>query len=121
MESASEHSIASRIWFWAHLLLVVLAWMGPFIADWYILAVAYGLVLVQFLVFNRCLMNAHHHLEENDNYNTFYAQLLESVGIHLPRKPLKRFVRTWLYMLLGVLAWCIQVPGNYVPPLHIQL
>ena len=121
MDSVGERTISSRLWFWAHFLLVVLAWMGPFLADWYILACAYGFVLLQFVVFNRCLMNAHHDLEEEDNHNTFYAQLLESVGIRLPRKPLKRFVRTWLYMLLGILAWVIQVPGRYIPPIHIHL
>lgn len=121
MESATGSSLSSKLWFWSHLALVILAWTGPFIADWYLLACGYGLVLLQFAVFKRCLMNDKHDLIEEDNHNTFYAQLLESVGIRIPRKPLKQFVRTWLYALLGFFAWLLQVKGGYIPPFHIDL
>lgn len=113
-------SVKAKLWWSFHLLLVLLAWAGPFLADWYIVSFAYGLVLLQFLVFNRCLINAQHDLKESDDHNTFYAELLESVGIRFKRKPLKVFVRGWLYGLLGLFAFLIQFFGGYNPPLHLQ-
>lgn len=120
MPSAKASTTSSRLWFWFHFLLVVLAWTGPFLFDWYLMVTAYGLVLLQFVVFNRCLVNAKHDLVEQDTDNTFYAELLESAGIHLPKKPLKYFVRTWLYVILGAIAFLIQVYGQYTPPLALS-
>jgi len=108
----------SRVWFMAHLGLVILAWTGPFIFDWYLMIAGYSVVLLQFVVFRRCLINARHNLNEEVDDHTFYAELLESIGIYLPRKPLKKFVRNWLYILLGGFAFCLQYFGGYVPPLH---
>ena len=118
---SDTNTASASFWWWLHLGLVILAWTGPFIADWYIVSIGYALVLLQFLVFKRCLVNAQHDLNEADDDNTFYAHLLESLGIFLPRKPLKIFVRSWLYAILGVFAYVLQDFGGYHPPLHLHL
>ncbi|MEZ4948393.1 MAG: hypothetical protein R2784_03225 [Saprospiraceae bacterium] len=68
---ASEHNAT----FWFHVLVTVLGWIGPFLFSWYILVPIYLLVLIQFVIFGRCLMNGQHGLDDSDA--TFYSYLLE--------------------------------------------
>jgi hypothetical protein len=100
--------------FWLHVLVTLLAWIGPFIINWWVMVAIYGLVLLQFLVLNRCVMNAGHELEEGEGV-TFYAYLLEKAGIHFPRVPLKKFVRGQLYLWLSVGVIVLQTVAGYRP------
>lgn len=100
--------IAHKLTFALHLLVTLLAWAGPFLFSWWLMAVAYGAVQLQFWVFGACLMNKHHGLEET-NDATFYSHLFTQLGIpHRPRQ-VKRVVRNGLYLLLGAWAWVWQV------------
>ncbi|MFN7014866.1 MAG: hypothetical protein ACK4ON_11420, partial [Bacteroidia bacterium] len=86
---------------------------------WWVMCIIYGVVLLQFAVFNRCLMNAGHHIEEDKDF-TFYAYLLEKLNIHFPRKPLKTFVRSYLYAFLGLFSYLLQEVWMYTPPLQLD-
>jgi hypothetical protein len=72
--------------------------------------VAYALVVLQFIVFEKCLLNAQHGLmEDQDTDATFYSELFSTVGIRHNRKKLKRFVRIWLYPLLALWTLVLQL------------
>lgn len=104
-----QKSLKSEAVFWLHLLLVIGAWVGPFVISWKILVPAYLLVMLQFAVFDRCLMNEHHGLDEKADDRIFYTDLLERIGFRPNRKMLKRFVRRYLYLLLSAVALLWQV------------
>jgi hypothetical protein len=113
-----EKKLSSRhdATFWFHLLITVLAWVGPFLFSWPLMVGAYFVIVLQFAVFDRCLLNARHGLStETDPNATFYTYLFEEVGIRLPRRPLKLFVRIFLYPLLGLFAWWWQAGLGYAP------
>jgi len=94
--------------FWMHLFVTSLAWVGPFLFSWYLMLIAYSLVQLQYQVFNRCLMNNGHALNE-ENYQTFYHYLFTKMGMTLDRKMVKFFVRQRLNYFLGAFAVFWQV------------
>ena len=95
-QSESSHNMT----FWFHLFITVLAWVGPFFFSWYLMVAAYLVVVLQFIFFNRCLLNAKHDLSDA-NDATFYSYLFEQIGIEVNRKQLKKFVRRYVYILLA--------------------
>jgi len=102
--------MTNRLSFVFHLLLVLLAWVGPFLASWHIMLVAYALVVLQFFAFEKCLLNAQHGLlEDEDPDATFYSEIFTAFGISHNRKVLKTFVRTWLYPLLALWTVVLQL------------
>ena len=105
--------------FWLHLAITLFAWVGPFLIDWWLMCAIYAIVLLQFAVLNKCVVNAGHDLEEGEGI-TFYAFLFESFGIYFPRKPLKWVVRGPLYLILGILTWYLQVYLGYKPVVHLD-
>lgn len=102
--------------FWFHLFITILAWVGPFLFTWYLMLIAYGIVILQFMVFNKCLLNAKHDLSDA-NDATFYSYLLEQLGVEVNRKKLKGFVRKYLYLLLGAVAVFWQLVLGFQPML----
>ena len=105
----------SELVFAAHLFVTLLAWVAPFLFTWWLLALAYSAVLLQFRIFGRCLMNQHHDLAEED-HNTFYSHLLERLGFRPNRRRLKILVRQYLYPVLAVIAFLWQA-GLGIEPL----
>lgn len=97
---ASKHNFM----FWIHLLITVLAWVGPFLFSWQIMCVAYTIILLQFLVFNKCLLNAKHELTDSVD-STFYSYLFESCGMTVNRRLIRIIARRYLYFVLGFIAW----------------
>ncbi len=106
MQTGTAHS-THNIVFWLHLALVLLALSGPFLFSWFLLIPAYGIVLIQFLFFRKCLMNKAHDLTDPDT--TFYSYLFEKTGWRPDRKKVKLFVRRYLYLLLAAVAITWQV------------
>lgn len=98
--------------FWFHLFITILAWVGPFLFSWYLMLTAYLIVVLQFMVFNKCLLNAKHDLKTEGDA-TFYSYLFEQMGLEVDRTRLKRFVRRYLYPVLGVFTVLLQVYFGY--------
>lgn len=117
MESAAASAINSKYnsGFWVHLSLTALSWFIPFLFDWRLVLTAYSVVLMQFVFFGGCLMNRRHALEDRGNDNTFYAHLLEMIGFRFNRSKVKRFVRFWIYVILGSFSLLYQVALGYEP------
>lgn len=115
MSSTAQKSTSSHnLTFWFHLLITILAWVGPFLFSWYLMVTAYLLVVLQFMVFGRCLLNARHDLaDENDA--TFYSYLLEKFGYHPNRQTLKYWVHRYVYLFLAALTLLWQVVLGYEP------
>jgi hypothetical protein len=93
--------------FWFHLCITLLAWVAPFMVSWYLSIPIYLIVWIQFRVFNRCLMNRGHDMD--DTNSTFYSYLLNQIGIPHNELKLLRFVRNELYLVLGGIALIWQV------------
>ncbi len=103
------------IWFYVHLLLVILSWVGPFLISWYLIVPVYLVVIIQFFIFDRCLMNSRHGLHEEED-KTFYSNMFESMGMQTNRKMIKGFVRPYLYIVLSAITLLMQ-PGLHFKPL----
>ena len=98
--------------FFLHLLVTVLAWVGPFFIPWQLMVTAFVVVQLQFMFFGKCLMNEHHDLKEEDDY-TFYAHLFERMGFEPNRKLVKKIVRGGLYWFLAAFTILWQVVLGY--------
>jgi len=103
---------SNHFWFGIHLILTVGAYFIPFLFDWPLVVSAYTIVVLQFAIFGKCLMNEGHDLPEDDD-QTFYSELIERLGYSVNRKKLRRFVRGYLYLILiGItLIWQVHL-GN---------
>jgi len=102
-QSGSEHNFA----FWIHVLITALAWLGPFLFSWWLMATAYGLVTLQFIIFKRCLFNSQHNLKD-DQGTTFYSHVFDMLDIPHNRDKLKFFIRNIAYPALGVFSYIWQ-------------
>jgi hypothetical protein len=93
--------------FWFHLFITVLSWFAPFLFTWYLPIAVYIIVLCQFFVFGRCVLNRVHALSDESTDYTFYGYLLETVGFEVNHRKVKRFVRFYLYFILTAvtLTW----------------
>lgn len=100
--------------FWAHLFVTSLAWIGPFLFWWPLMLFAFCLIQLQYKLFNRCLMNKGHALEEVDN-NTFYHFLLTKSGFKLDKQRVKFVVRERLNIFLGLFTIFWQVILGFAP------
>lgn len=94
--------------FYLHLALVIISWCLPFVVDWRLAWAAYGIVLLQFWIFDRCLLNKEHGLDDTGSDETFYSFLLEKMGFRFSRSKVKKFVRFWLLLGLAAVAWMWQ-------------
>jgi hypothetical protein len=113
----NRQSVASvyNFSFWSHLFLTALSWFLPFLVSWWLAILAYSIVLLQFALFNRCLMNEGHGLDDGQGEATFYGFLLERIGIRPDRQKLKRFVRRDIYVCLTVIAIVWQLVLGHEP------
>ena len=73
--------------FWFHVFITSLAWVGPFLFSWYLMLTAYAIILLQFLVFDKCLLNSKHELTDSEDA-TFYSYLFENAVKYSPDMPL---------------------------------
>ena len=70
--------------------------------------VAYATILLQFLVFKKCLLNDKHDLTVSEDA-TFYSYLFEMCGMTVNRPVIKNIVRKYLYFVLGAFTYLWQV------------
>lgn len=106
----STHNLA----FWFHVIITVLAWVGPFLFSWYLMVPAYLIVVIQFLIFNRCLLNGSHALDESDDA-TFYSYIFERLGLEVNKRTLKLWVRRYIYLILALITLIWQVLLGFKP------
>ncbi len=104
-----QFNLKLKTWFLIHLTFLFASWAAPFLITWKFLIPIYSLVLLQFLVFKRCLMNREHGLEDTGSDHTFYAELMEKIGLEPDRKKVRGFVRSWIYLVFVCVAFFWQV------------
>lgn len=100
--------------FWFHVFITALAWVGPFLFSWPWMIAAYTIVVLQFIVFDRCLLNAQHNLTDSED-STFYSYLFEACGMTVNRPFIRMIVRKYLYVLLGLFTLLWQVILGFKP------
>lgn len=108
--ATSDHNFV----FWFHVVITALAWIGPFLFSWYLMVPAYLIVLLQFLIFGRCLLNGQHKLDDG-NDTTFYSYLFEKMGISVNKTTLKLWVRRYFYVILSAFTLIWQVVLGFNP------
>jgi hypothetical protein len=104
---ATSHSTHNAA-FWLHLLITAFAWVAPFLVSWYIIVPIYAIVVIQFLIFGKCLVNKAHDLGDADDM-TFYTEIFEDLGFKVNRRRLKFYVRKVFYPFLAAVALLWQV------------
>ncbi len=109
-KAGSSHNFA----FWFHVLITALAWVGPFLFSWYLMVPAYLIVVLQFLIFNRCLLNGKHDFDESEDA-TFYSYLFEKLGLHVNKSTLKLWVRRYFYVILSLVTLVWQLLLGFEP------
>ena len=114
MSQTTPSSSSHNFTFWFHLLITLLAWVGPFLFSWYLMVTAYLLVVLQFIIFGRCLLNARHDLAD-DNDATFYSYLFEKIGYYPHRQTLKHWVRRYVYLILAGITLLWQLVLGFEP------
>ena len=116
LSQASEQIDSSKhnAVFWFHVLITVLAWVGPFLFSWYLMVPAYLIVLLQFAIFGRCLLNSQHELDGGED-TTFYSYLLERIGIQTNKSVLKLWVRRYVYVILSLITLVWQLVMGFNP------
>lgn len=108
--ATSEHNFV----FWFHVLITLLAWVGPFLFSWYLMVPAYLIVLLQFVIFGRCLLNGQHKLDDG-NDTTFYSYLFDKLGITVNKATLKIWVRRYFYVILSAITLLWQLVLGFKP------
>lgn len=110
----STQTFKTSFLFWLHLLSVIAAWMIPFLISWKICVVVYAVVMIQFAIWGKCLMNEHHGLDESDG-RIFYTELLEKIGFQPNPYWVKTIVRQWLYPFLALVSVVWQLVLGHAP------
>lgn len=75
---------------------------------------AFTIVILQHGVLKKCVLNEMHGVDEKEDH-TIYSAILEECGFTIPRKPLKKFVRTYLYAILAVFTVVLQMVFHFEP------
>ena len=101
--NTTRKSIMPTLVFWAHVLVMALAWLAPFLFSWKIMVPVYAAVVLQFAVFGRCLLNKQHGFVETED-RIFYSEVLEKLGFHPQPRLVKTVVRRYLYPFLALVA-----------------
>ena len=93
--------------YWFHLILTLITWIGPFCISWYLMLPAYILLLLQFLILGKCILNDKHDLNDSEDDNTFYAFLIQQLGFTPNKQKVKTFVRGPLIFLfiIATILW----------------
>jgi hypothetical protein len=65
-------------------------------------------VMIQFMIFDRCLMNSTHDLDDEKD-TTIYSYVIEMLGYKVNRKVLRLWVRQYFYVILSAVAMIWQV------------
>ncbi len=112
-EEVTSHATVNTV-FIVHFILVIIAWVGPFVFPWYLMVLGYAVVVGQFLYYKRCLMNGAHGLDDSGDH-TFYSHLFEKIGFNPNRKKLKDFVRGYLYVILAVFTIILNFGIGFQP------
>lgn len=94
--------------FWIHALITLLAWIGPFLFNWKVMLVCYLIVFLQHVVLKKCVLNDTHGTAEED-YNTFYFLVFETLGFKPNKKKLHFLARKVFVPSLAAFTYLWQV------------
>ncbi len=106
----SEHNFI----FWVHLAISLIGPFAPFLVSWYLIIPVYAGIFIQFIFFNRCLMNEKHSLSE-DKENTIFSYIFEQFGWKHNTVKVTFFVRKLMYPILIIITIIWQLLLNQSP------
>lgn len=91
----SEHNFV----FWFHLAISLMGPFALFLVSWYLIIPVYAGIYIQFVFFNRCLMNEKHNLSDGTE-NTIFSYFIEQLGWQHDTARVTFFVRKLMYPIL---------------------
>jgi hypothetical protein len=88
--------------FWAHLLIIILIWLSPFVFSWKIILVGIGLYYFQLIIFGDCILTKKQ-FKTNKRGVTFYSHLLTIAGFQ-PNLAVVRIIADYVmpWIILGI-------------------
>lgn len=93
--------------FWLHLILIVFAYLSPFLFDWKVIILVIVLLFIQYYLFGGCLLNK---VQFDDTTDTvFLYPYLTMLGLKLDSYKFKIFIRYYLPFILLFIAIIWQV------------
>ncbi len=99
--------------FWIHLLLVVLAYLSPFLFNWKLILVSIVFLFAQYAMIGGCVLNKIQFGNTKDV--TFLYPYLKMIGLDLNPKKFKIFIRYYLPFILFFISIIWQVVLNKNP------
>ncbi len=92
--------------FWIHLLLILFAYLSPFLFDWRVIVLGSVVLIIQYYLFDGCLLNK---AQFNDTSEVFLYPYLTMLGLKINRYFFRIFIRYVLPIILVVFAIIWQV------------
>jgi len=100
--------------FWIHMLIEVVAWLSPFLINWWIVVLGAILLQGQFLIFGGCVLNRLHFKKHKDTI--FLYPYLRMIGIKTSFKNTRMIMRYVVpVVVIGVAIFWQVILGH--PPL----
>ena len=99
--------------FWLHLILVLFAYLSPFLFNWKIMIVATILLFIQYSLIGGCILNKVQFDKTKDV--TFLYPYLIILGLKINPYKFRTFIRYYLQFILLIIAIIWQVILNKAP------
>ena len=101
------------VYFWLHLVLLVLAYLSPLLVDWRLIIIGVALLQIQYWVANGCVLTQ---LEMGKDKNqAFLWYLLKDTFPSLDPNKARFVIRVIVPIVLILLGYILQVVYNYHP------
>jgi hypothetical protein len=98
--------------FWLHLILIVFAYLSPFLFNFYIMIVLVLLYYLQIIIFNGCILTEKQFGKQD--HMTFYYPYLIKLGFSVNKKFVYYLMR-WIMPLIVLMVSLVLMLLNYMP------
>ena len=101
--------------FWIHLILIILAYLSPFLFNFNIMIFLVFLYYLQIIIFNGCILTKKQFRKEA--YATFYYPYLIKLGFRPNKKFVYYLMRWWMPIIVLLLSLILRLL-NYKPIIY---
>ena len=98
--------------FWIHLILIILAYLSPFLFSFKIMIVLVLLYYLQIIIFNGCKLTEIQFGKQS--YFTFYYPYLRKLGFNVSKKFVYYLMRWWMPLIILLISFVLDIL-NYKP------
>lgn len=110
-----EHVKDFGPWFWVHVVLLLIAYASPLLADWRIILIGVAVLQIQYWMIGGCYIT---HLERGkDSREVFWWYYLRKIWPNIRADHTKFVVRIVVPIIIVGIAFILQTHIGYTPPL----